>query len=165
MTDASRVLVALRVPVPPARAFAAFTEEIGQWWRPDGLFELSRGRTGTLAFEPGPDGRLVETYADGTAFVVGHVRAWEPPRRLVVSWRHASFAPDQETELHVRFDDVGDAAQTRVVVEHYGWDTIPAEHAARHGFPLFAFQQRLADWWRDLLASLADRSTDPAGSR
>ena len=163
MTDASRVLVALRVPVPAARAFAAFTEEIGQWWRPDGMFELSRGRTGTLAFEPGPGGRLVETYADGSAFVVGHIRAWEPPRRLVLSWRHASFAPDQETELHVRFDDVedpadpaGPAAGTRVVVEHYGWDTIPAEHAARHGFPLAGFQLRFAEWWQALLARLGE---------
>jgi hypothetical protein len=26
---------------------------------------------------------------------------------------------------------------------------------------LFAFQQRLAEWWRDLLACLADRSSGP----
>jgi hypothetical protein len=25
---------------------------------------------------------------------------------------------------------------TRVTVEHFGWDTIPQENAARHGFPL-----------------------------
>ncbi len=46
----------------PARPFAAFTEEIGQWWRPNGLFQFTDGRDGTLAFEPGADGRLVETY-------------------------------------------------------------------------------------------------------
>jgi uncharacterized protein YndB with AHSA1/START domain len=160
VTDASKVVVALRVPVPAARAFAAFTEEIADWWQPNGLFPFTVGRTGTLAFEPGPDGRLVETYADGTSFVVGHVRAWEPPRRLVVSWRHATFAPDQETELHVRFDDVegpaGTAAQTRVVVEHFGWDRVPPEHAARHGFPLAAFQLRFAEWWQALLRAMAD---------
>ena len=161
MTEASRVLVALRVPAPPARAFAAFTEQIGQWWQPNGLFQFTDGQDGTLAFEPGPDGRLVETYPDGTSFVVGQIRAWEPPRRLVLSWRHASFAPDQETELHVRFDDVGDpgcaaAAQTRVVVEHFGWDRIPREHAARHGFPVATFQLRFAEWWQRLLRALAD---------
>jgi uncharacterized protein YndB with AHSA1/START domain len=164
VTEASRVLVALRVPVPAARAFAAFTDEIAQWWQPNGLFQFTEGRTGTLAFEPGPDGRLVETYADGTTFVVGHVRAWEPPRRLVLSWRHANFAPDQETELHVRFDDVddpaGDAAHTRVVVEHFGWDGIPREHAARHGFPLATFQLRFAEWWQALLRDLADVALD-----
>lgn len=158
MTEGSRVLVALRVPVPPSRAFAAFTEEIAEWWQPNGLFQFSDGRTGTLAFEPGPNGRLVETYQDGSSFVIGNVRVWEPPQRLVLSWRHASFGPDQETELHVRFDDVTDpassVAQTRVTVEHFGWDHIPQEHAARHGFPLAAFQLRFAEWWETLLRSL-----------
>jgi uncharacterized protein YndB with AHSA1/START domain len=170
VTEASRVLVALRVPVPATRAFAAFTEQIAEWWQPNGLFQFTDDRTGTLAFEPGPDGRLVETYPDGTSFVVGHIRAWEPPRRLVLSWRHASFAPDQETELHVRFEDVDDAAgdgagaspvaQTRVVVEHFGWDRIPPEHAARHGFPLATFQLRFAEWWQTLLQALTTVARD-----
>jgi uncharacterized protein YndB with AHSA1/START domain len=165
VTDGSRVLVAMRVPATPARAFAAFTGEIGQWWRPDALFQFTRGRTdGTLAFEPGPDGRLVETYPDGEAFVIGQVRVWEPPHRLVMSWRQAGFAPDQVTELHVRFDAVepapGTAAETRVVVEHFGWDRIPSEHAARHGFPLAVIQLRFAEWWQSLLAALAALADD-----
>jgi uncharacterized protein YndB with AHSA1/START domain len=160
VTDGSRVLVALRVPATPTRAFAAFTGEIGQWWRPDGLFQFTRGRRdGTLAFESGPGGRLVETYPDGDAFVVGQVRVWEPPHRLVLSWRQAGFAPEQDTELHVRFDAVepapGTAAETRVVVEHFGWDRVPPEHAARHGFPLAVIQLRFAEWWQSLLAALA----------
>jgi uncharacterized protein YndB with AHSA1/START domain len=167
VTEASRVLVALRVPVPAARAFAAFTEQIAEWWQPNGLFQFTDDRTGTLAFEPGPDGRLVETYPDGTSFVVVHIRSWEPPRRLVLSWRHASFAPDQETELHVRFDDVDDPAspgtQTRVVVEHFGWDRIPPEHAARHGFPLATFQLRFAEWWQALLRTLTDAARQRPG--
>ena len=164
MTEASRVLVAIRVPVAAARAFVAFTEQIGDWWEPNGLFQFTVGRTGTLAFEPGPNGRLVETYPDGSSFVIGHIRAWDPPRRLVLSWRQASFAPDQETELHVRFDDVEDPAgavpQTRVVIEHFGWDGIPPEHAARHGFPLATFQLRFAEWWQELLRALTDVASD-----
>ena len=156
----SRVLVALRVGAPPERTFDAFTDEIGEWWQPNRLFQFTDRADGRLAFEPGPNGRLVETYADGESFVVGHVRVWDPPRRLVVSWREASFADDQDTELHVRFDGVdGDRGQTRVTVEHFGWDTIPPEHAARHGFPLGAFQQRAAEWWQDLLRSLRDHVT------
>src|SRR5688572_33477255 len=104
MSDRSRVLVAMRVGATPARAFAVFTEQIADWWRPNGLFQFSDGRTGTLAFEPGPTGRLTETYDDGDVFEVGRIRVWEPPHRLVMSWRHASFDVDQETELHVRFD-------------------------------------------------------------
>lgn len=156
MTGGSRVLVALRVPASPARAFAAFTEQIGEWWQPNGLFAFTDDRTGTLAFEPGPTGRLVETYADGDSFEIGRVRAWDPPHRLVLSWRHASFAADQETELHVDFEAVGPlGAETRVVVTHHGWDAIPPAHAARHGFPIATFQLRFAEWWRAMLDGLA----------
>jgi len=159
MTKGSRVLVALRVPVPAARAFTLFTDHIADWWQPNELFAIS-DRPGTLAFEPGPGGRLVETYDDGGSFVVGDIRLWEPPNRLVVSWRHASFTPDQETELHVRFDEIRDDAagppiQTRVTVEHFGWDRIPPHHAARHGFPLAIFQLRFAEWWQAQLQALA----------
>ncbi len=153
MTEASRVLVALRVPADPDRTFTAFTEEIGTWWRPNGLFQFTDDRTGTLSFEPGPDGRLVETYADGTAFTVGNVLTWDPPHRLVLTWRHATFAPDQTTELHVTFTEAD--MDTRVVIEHFGWDRIPAGHAARHGFPLPDFQLRFAEWWREQLARVA----------
>lgn len=155
MTQGSRVLLAIRVNATSARAFAAFTEEIGQWWRPNGLFQFTRRRGGVLSFEPGDHGRLVETYADGTEFVVGDVRVWDPPHRLVVTWRQESFAPDQSTELHVRFEEVGD--QTRVTVEHFGWDAIPQSHAARHGFPLAVFQLRFAEWWQVLLDRLRER--------
>jgi hypothetical protein len=50
---------------------------------------------------------------------------------------------------------VGD--QTRVTVEHRGWDEIPQDHVARHGFELMLFQRRLAEHWRALLASLDAR--------
>jgi uncharacterized protein YndB with AHSA1/START domain len=99
MTSPSRVLVAVRVNATPARAFAAFTEEIGRWWRHNGLFQFTRGRTGVLSFEPGANGRLIETYEDGSVFVIGEVRVWEPARRLVVAWRQDSFVTDQSTEL------------------------------------------------------------------
>jgi len=151
-TPGSRVLVAVRVPSTPWEAFRAFTEEIGQWWRPNGLFQFTENKNGRLAFEPGPRGRLVEHYDDGTMFEVGRVVLWEPPERLVVGWREANFAADQHTELHVRFAPVGD--QTRITVEHYGWDSFPPEHAARHGADLAVFQHRFAEWWQDLLSRL-----------
>lgn len=157
MTDGSRVLVAIRVRAPADRAFAAFTTQIGQWWRPNDLFVFTPGRTGTMVLEPGVGGRLVERYDDGTEFVVGDVRVWEPPRRLVLGWRQAGFADHQDTELHVGFREVpGDVVQTRVTVEHYGWDRIPPEHAARHGFPLGVFQLRFAEWWQAQLRGFAD---------
>lgn len=162
MSDGSRVLVAVRVRAPAARAFAAFTEQIGQWWQPNGLFQFAQEEPGVMVFEPGPSGRLVERYDDGTEFVIGQVRAWEPPRRVVVGWRQASFTAGQDTELHVRFEEIpGDDVSTRVTVEHFGWDRIPPEHAARHGFPLAVFQLRFAEWWQAQLAALADCVTSP----
>ncbi|MEO8694120.1 MAG: SRPBCC domain-containing protein [Acidimicrobiales bacterium] len=151
----SRVLVALRVPAAPERAFAVFTSDIAQWWHPSPLFQFSENRTGRLAFEPGLDGRLTETYDDGSVFEIGRIRQWEPPHRLALSWRHASFPADRETEVHVRFDPVGD--ETRITVEHFGWDAFPPEHAARHGFPLDVFQLRLAEWWKGLLRAQIGR--------
>ncbi|MEO5723210.1 MAG: SRPBCC domain-containing protein [Ilumatobacteraceae bacterium] len=168
MTDSSRVLVALRVPATVEKTFAAFTEQIGAWWKPNGLFQFTEGRTGTLSFEPGPDGRLVETYPDGEFFVIGDTRVWDPPHHLVVTWRQANFEVGQITELHVRFDDVddldgleGSSGQTRVTVEHFGWDLVPADHAARHGFPLATFQLRFAQWWRTLLQAVGEAAANP----
>ena len=86
-----------------------------------------------LSFEPGRAGRLIETLPSGKVFEIGRIRAWEPPDRLVFGWRQATFAPDQATEVEVRFEPVGD--ETRVTVEHRGWDSVPAAHVARHGFP------------------------------
>ncbi len=47
----------------------------------------------------------------------------------------------------------------RVTVTHRGWDTIPQEHVARHGFPIQATQGHLANVWRAGLAALAARLT------
>jgi uncharacterized protein YndB with AHSA1/START domain len=151
----SKVYVALRVPADPMRAFAVFTEEIGLWWRPSGLFQITPRGDGVLSFEPGSGGRLITTLPDGKVFEIGRVQVWEPGARLVFSWRQASFAPEQTTEVEVRFEAVGE--ETRVSVEHRAWDSIPQGHVARHGFPLEATMARAADWWRASLGALEMR--------
>jgi uncharacterized protein YndB with AHSA1/START domain len=147
----SRVLVSLRVKAAPERAFTAFVDEIGAWWRPNPLFAFTPRDPGVIAFEPGEGGRLTETLASGKVFEIGRIRAWEPPSRLVFGWRQAAFAPGQDTEVEVRFEPVGE--ETRVTVEHKGWDSVPATHVARHGFPNAVFLTRHAEWWQALLAS------------
>jgi uncharacterized protein YndB with AHSA1/START domain len=156
----SRILVATRVEVPQDRAFAAFTSEIAAWWRPNRLFEFTSRRSGVLAFEPHEGGRVTETYTDGSVFEIGRIRVWEPPSRLVFSWRQASFTAGQETEVHVRFEPAGD--ETRVTVEHFGWETVPPEHVARHTFPDAIFMQRHAEWWQALLRSFKDEAQGPS---
>ena len=162
----SKVLVALRVRAAPERAFDAFVREIGAWWRPNAMFAFTPRAPGVLSFEPGPsggvaDGRLIETRQSGEGpkvFVIGQVRAWDPPRRLVVGWRHAAFTPDQDTEVTVIFEPVDGfgGAETRVTVEHRGWDSVPTEHAAKHHWPDPIFLRRHGEWWQTLLASYRD---------
>lgn len=151
----SKVFVALRVKATPERAFAAFVDEIGAWWRPNGLFQTTPRAPGVLAFETGEGGRVTETLANGKVFEIGRIRAWEPPSRLVFSWRQANFPPELHTEVEVLFEAVGE--ETRVSVEHRGFDQVP-EGAARHGFPDQALLMRLAEWWQRLLTSYRDTS-------
>lgn len=144
----SRIFVAIRVKASPERAFRVFADEIVRWWRPDPLFAFVKGEAGRLSFKPGPHGRLVETLTDGRSFELSRVRVWSPPDRLFGS-RQKSFPPDQETEVEVRFEPLGE--ETRVSVEHRGWDAIPQDHVARHGFPDSVFLTRHDSRWRRLL--------------
>jgi uncharacterized protein YndB with AHSA1/START domain len=154
----SRIVVALRVPGSPERAFRVFTEEIGLWWRDDPLFRLTPRSPGVMAFEPpgdGVPGRLVERLPNGKTFLVGEVSVWEPGRRLVFGWRQAAFTPDQHTEVEVTFEPVDE--ETRITVEHRGWDSVPAQHVARHGMAEGYFARRHGEWWHKLLAALGER--------
>lgn len=127
-----------------------FTEEIGAWWADSSFFRFTPRSPGKLAFEPpgtdGEGGRLIEQLPNGKVFEIGPVRAWTPGERLVFAWRHASFGPGHATEVEVRFEPVGN--ETRVSVEHRGWDSLPQAHVARHGFPLQATNQRQGEQWR-----------------
>lgn len=151
----SAVVVSLRVAASPARAFEAFTEEIGLWWRPSALFQLTPRGDGVMRFEGGAGGRLVTALPNGKEFEIGRITHWAPGERLVFTWRQATFAPEQITQVAVRFDPVGD--ETRVTIEHSGWDCVPREHVARHGMPERLFLIRQGDHWRTLLASLNER--------
>ncbi len=156
----SRVLVSLRIRAAPERVFQAFTGEVGLWWKPNALFQFTPRSPGVLAFEPGVGGRFTETLANGKVFEIGRIRVWEPPSRLVFGWRQATFAPDQDTEVEVRFELIGQ--ETRVTVEHRGWDSVPQEHVARHHFPDQLFLLRHAQWWQALLGGLKQQGAQTA---
>ncbi len=151
----SSVLVAIRVAASPQLAFDVFTQEIGAWWRPSGLFETTPRGDGVMAFEGGEGGRLITTVSNGHVFEIGRITAWEPGSRLAFTWRQASFTPDQITDVEVTFEPVGE--ETRVSVRHNGWSEIPREHVARHGFPEGPFLQRTAEWWQGHLRALRER--------
>jgi Activator of Hsp90 ATPase homolog 1-like protein len=160
----SRVLVALRVKATPARAFDVFTRDVASWWSPNAMFQFTPRSPGKLAFEApveGRAGRFTETLTSGKVFEIGTVKIWAPGERLVFGWRQATFAPGQDTEVEVRFEAVGE--ETRVTVEHRGWDSVPAEHVAKHNFPEAVFLRRHGEWWRDLLDALAVRAQTGGG--
>ena len=163
----SRVIVALRVKANATRAFEVFTREINAWWRPNQLFQFTRRSPGVLAIEPpdvnGEGGRFTETLANGKVFEIGKIKVWAPGEKLVLGWRQASFAPGQDTEVEVTFEPVGD--ETRVTVEHRGWDTVPAEHVAKHRFPEAIFLRRHGEWWRDLLEAMSGRLQSAPGDQ
>jgi uncharacterized protein YndB with AHSA1/START domain len=153
--------VSVLVAAEPVRAFAAFAGEIALWWRPHRLFATTPRAPGVLAIlDPGPEGRLVEALADGRTYELGRVLAWEPPHRLLLGFKPASFGAVPATEIEVRFVATGEG--TRVSVAHRGWERVPQAHAARHGFPEGVLMMRLGEWWNAQLGRYKARLA-PAG--
>jgi uncharacterized protein YndB with AHSA1/START domain len=148
---ADAVRVTSRVAVDPDTAFRVFTEEVDAWWRTGPRFRWHPERGGTLRFEGGQGGRFVEHYADGRSFEVGRIRVWDPPRRLVFGFRARNFAPDESTEVEVRFEPSGDA--TDVTVVHSGFAALRADHPVRHGMDANAFDNMMGGFWADLLTA------------
>ncbi len=151
----SRVIVAIRVAGPPREVFEVFTREIGQWWEPNAMFRFTPRSPGVLSFEGGEGGRFIETLPNGTVFEVGRIKTWLPGEKLVFGWRQATFTKDQDTEVEVRFEAAGE--ETRITVEHRGWDSVPQQHVARHTMPDMIFLRRHGEWWRILLQQFKER--------
>jgi uncharacterized protein YndB with AHSA1/START domain len=151
VTDAA-VVVSVEVAADPVLAFDVFTSDIDAWWLRGPQHRFKAPWNGTLRFEPGPQGRLIEQYADGSAFVIGRVVTWQPGERIVLSWRLPNFADAETTEVDVRFEAI--AGGTRVSVEHRGWHALRADHPARHGNSGRALAYSRADTWGKNLTSL-----------
>jgi uncharacterized protein YndB with AHSA1/START domain len=105
------------VAAPIERAFEVFTERIGTWW-PFEHYSIGGDKTTTAVLEGREDGAVYEVIEGGGTAPWATVHAWEPPRRLVLSWHVNSEVP--ATEVEVRFSPEGDG--TRVELEHRGWE-------------------------------------------
>jgi hypothetical protein len=158
MRAAEVATVTTLVAVDPVRAFDVFTSEIGQWWKSAPRYRFHPEKSGTMRFEPGVGGRLVEVHdaKTGAGFEVGRVLVWEPGARLVFEFRGRDFAPGERTEVEVRFEAEGQG--TRLTLEHRGWDTIRPGHPARHGHTGQAFGDMIGLWWADLLVAIRARA-------
>jgi hypothetical protein len=130
------------VDADPVTAFEVFTASLGRWWP---LAELSvYGDDATVAFT---DGQIVERSADGQAAIWGTVTRWEPPGVVAFSW-HPGQPADRASNVEVTFAAAD--SQTRVTVEHNGWEAFADPAAARgeydHGWPM------VLDRYRDYTA-------------
>lgn len=127
---ADRVVRTVEVAVDPETAFAAFTEEIGEWYRSGRYSWNDPARAIGIRFEPGVGGRLIEVWKDagGEGYDMGRILAWEPGIRLAFEFRSVHFPP-VPTEVEVRFEPV--PSGTRVTLEHRGLDRMPADVAER----------------------------------
>ena len=130
------------VDTDPATAFEVFTDRLGQWWP---LAELSvYGADATVEFT---DGQIIERSADGQATVWGTVTRWEPPDAVGFSWHPGQPA---ESASHVEVTFAAAAGQTRVRLEHSGWEAFTDPAVARaeydHGWPM------VLDRYRDYAA-------------
>lgn len=140
----------LVVDAPIEEAFRRFTEEIDSWWPP--AFTFLGDRLETVSIEPRVGGRWFERAADGEERAWGDVRAWEPPRRLVLGWRvgadRTQEPPERASEVEIRFEQL-EEAHTFVEVRHSGFE--------RHGEGAEALRTGMAgkDGWQGLLETFA----------
>jgi uncharacterized protein YndB with AHSA1/START domain len=108
------------VNAPIERAFRIFTESFTTWWPAD--YHIGEADMAEAIIEPREGGRWYERGVDGSECDWGHVLAWQPPHRLVVTWQingQWQYDPDPEhaSEIEVRFTPEG-ADQTTVELEH-----------------------------------------------
>ncbi len=131
------------------RAFALFTERIGDWWPAE--FTWSQDVLDDLRIEPREGGLCTELGPRGFRCDWGAVLAWERPCRLLLAWQIApSRAPEpnpaRASEVEVRFEQNGDAS-TAVELEH--------RHFERHGDGAREYRDGMHQGWERLLERYA----------
>jgi uncharacterized protein YndB with AHSA1/START domain len=119
--------LSFEVSCPPATAFSMWTTRASTWWPADHSVSGERGLQ--VVFEEHTGGRIFERAPSGTEHEWGRVTAWEPPSRLAYTW-HLHFAPEDATDVEIRFVDAG-ADRTRVEVRHSGWERLGARAPQR----------------------------------
>ncbi len=99
MTEGRSVTATVEVPVDPATAFTAFTEELDLWWVRGPINYFDAARAVAMVCEPGVGGRLIEVYdaATGEGLELGRITGWQPGAQ--VSWTSSV----DDVEIDVRF--------------------------------------------------------------
>lgn len=111
------------------QAFAIFAEHPLDWWPEKHVFVKDRR---SITIEPVVGGRYYETGADGEEIAWGTITEWDPPNRLVMTWRvgpgwQPIYEDTKASFIKVDFEAVGPNT-TKVTLTHADLD--------RHGQPL-----------------------------
>jgi len=148
MTAAETTVVRRQVVVnaPQAKAFAAFTERLGEFKPPE--HNLLGSPIAETVFEPRAGGHIYDRAEDGSQCRWARVLAYEPPDRVVFSWDispqwQIEPDPDRTSEVEVRFVPEGPYC-TRVELEHRhldrhgpGWQPVADGVGGDQGWPLY----------------------------
>lgn len=140
------------VEAPVERAFKVFTEDFGKFKPAE--HNLLRAPIAETVFERKVGGHIYDRGADGSECRWARVLAYDPPRRVLLSWDispqwQVETDPDRASEWEVRFT-AETPNRTRVEIEHRhlerhgdGWEGVRDGVAGDQGWPLYL--QRFAD--------------------
>ena len=132
MSEVPPIRRQIMVELNPDQAFELFTARIGDWWP---LAQLSVfGAEATVAFV---GSELVEVLGERRTRW-GRVTEWIPGRRVTFSWHPGAPEEQPSSQVSVSFEAAGD--QTRVILEHSGWEAYDDPARARdeydRGWPM-----------------------------
>jgi uncharacterized protein YndB with AHSA1/START domain len=126
-TSATSVHKQIVVEVPIERAFSVFVKQFDRIKPPE--HNILGAEHVETVFEPRVGGHVYDRAADGSECRWARVLAYEPPRRLLISWDfdpqfQLEADPERTSEVEIRF--VAETpSRTRVELEH--------RHLERHG--------------------------------
>ena len=145
-TAATRIRKQVVVEAPIARAFAVFTERLGDYKPAEhNLLQVPIAQT---VFEPRVGGHIYDRGTDGSICRWARVLAYQPPARVVFSWDisphwQLETDPAHSSEVEVRFT-AETPHRTRVELEHRNidrhgpdWQSLSDGVAGDEGWPLY----------------------------
>jgi uncharacterized protein YndB with AHSA1/START domain len=134
------------VEAPVERAFAVFTERLGDFKPPE--HNMLGAAIEQTVFEPRVGGYIYDRAVDGTECRWARVLAFDPPKRVVFSWDispqwQIETEPEHTSEVEVQF--VAETPErTRVELEHRnidrhgpGWESVRDGVDTDQGWPLY----------------------------
>lgn len=119
MASVPDVAKSVTVEATIEQAFAIFAGRPLEWWPESHVFVKDRQ---AITIEPFVGGRYFERGADGEEIAWGTITEWDPPKRLVMTWRVGpNWQPitDDEKASFIKVDFAADGpATTTVTLTH-----------------------------------------------